>query len=142
MEQPHQEEPDSFANPVATPASAPASAPASISNTKSSSKVQAADDDRFECRACGYKYNPAKGDPKNKIIAGTPFTVLPTTWKCPSCGAKKTLFTNIGTTETAGFKENQGYGLVNNMTQGQKSLLIYGALAMGILLLLSFYSLN
>jgi rubredoxin len=134
VEQPPQGEPDSSTNPAV---------PASISNTKSSLKVQAADDDRFECRACGYKYNPAKGDPKNKIIAGTPFTVLPTTWRCPSCGAKKTLFTNIGTTETAGFKENQGYGLgVNTMTQGQKSLLIYGALAMGILLLLSFYSLN
>jgi rubredoxin len=136
VEQPPQGELDSSANPAAT-------TPASISsNTKSSSKVQAADDDRFECRACGYKYNPAKGDPKNKIIAGTPFTVLPTTWKCPSCGVGKKLFTNIGTTETAGFKENQGYGLVNTMTQGQKSLLIYGALAMGILLLLSFYSLN
>jgi rubredoxin len=101
------------------------------------------DDDRFECRACGYKYNPNKGDPKNKIIAGTPFTVLPETWKCPACGAKKGAFVNIGTTETAGFKQNQGYGLgVNTMTQGQKSLLIYGALGLGILLLLSLYSLN
>ncbi len=101
------------------------------------------DDDRFECRSCGYKYNPNKGDPKNKIIAGTPFTVLPITWKCPSCGAKKKMFTNIGTTATAGFKENQGYGLgVNTMTQEQKSLLIYGSLGVGILLLLSLYSLN
>jgi rubredoxin len=132
VEQPPQGEPDSSSQSAAP-----------ISNTKASTKVQAADDDRFECRACGYKYNPAKGDPKNKIIAGTPFTVLPTTWRCPSCGVKKTSFTNIGTTETAGFKENQGYGLgVNTMTQGQKSLLIYGALAMGILLLLSFYSLG
>ena len=103
----------------------------------------ASDDDRFECRACGYKYNPSKGDPKNRIIAGTPFSVLPMTWKCPSCGVKKTAFANIGTTESYGFKENQGYGFgVNTMTPGQKSLLIYGGLAVGILIFLSLYTLN
>jgi rubredoxin len=101
------------------------------------------DDDRFECRACGYIYNPSKGDPKQKIIAGTPFTVLPATWKCPDCGAKKGTFTNIGTTTTYGFKENQSYGFgVNGMTPGQKSLLIYGGLAFGILILISLYTLN
>ena len=101
------------------------------------------DDDRFECRACGYIYNPNKGDPKNKIIAGTPFTVLPATWKCPACGAKKGAFTNIGTTTTYGFKENQSYGFgVNGMTPGQKSLLIYGGLALSILILISLYTLN
>ena len=102
------------------------------------------DDDRFECRACGYTYDPNKGDPKNKIIAGTPFTILPTTWKCPVCGASKSLFSNVGTiNEAAGFKQNQRYGLgVNTLTQGQKSLLIFGGLGLGILLLLSLYSLN
>ena len=101
------------------------------------------DDDRFECRACGYIYNPNKGDPKNKIIAGTPFTVLPATWKCPACGAKKGAFTNIGTTTTYGFKENQSYGFgVNGMTPGQKSLLIYGGLALSILIFISLYTLN
>jgi rubredoxin len=106
--------------------------------------VITADDDRFECRACGYTYDPNKGDPKNGVIAGTPFTVLPATWKCPVCGAKKAAFTNVGTIGTAsGFKENQGYGLgVNTMTPEQKSLLIYGSLGVGILLLLSLYSLN
>ena len=116
---------------------------APTTDTKPSTAVQAADDDLFECRACGYKYNPNKGDPKNKIIAGTPFTVLPDLWKCPSCGVKKKMFTNIGTTVTSGFKENQGYGLgVNTMTQEQKSLLIYGSLGVGILILLSLYTLN
>jgi rubredoxin len=115
-----------------------------LTDAKPATKVQAADDDRFQCRACGYTYNPNKGDPKNKIIAGTPFTVLPTTWKCPACGAKKSLFSNIGTVnEAAGFKANQGYGLgVNTMTQGQKSILIFGGLGIAILLLLSLYSLN
>jgi rubredoxin len=113
-------------------------------DTKPTTAVQAADDDLFQCRACGYIYNPNKGDPTSRIIAGTPFTVLPMTWKCPTCGAKKSLFSNIGTVnEAAGFKENQRYGLgVNTLTQGQKSLLIFGGLGIGVLLLLSLYSLN
>ncbi len=108
-------------------------------------KLVAADDDRFECRACGHIYNPSKGDPTTKVIAGTPFTVLPETWKCPVCTAKKSAFTNIGTvtSEVSGFKENQGYGFgVNTMTQSQKSLLIYGGLGLGILLFLSLYTLS
>jgi rubredoxin len=107
-------------------------------------KVDNTDDDRFECRACGYIYDPNKGDPKNKIIAGTPFSVLPIAWKCPVCTAKKSAFTNVGTIGTAsGFKENLGYGFgVNTMTPEQKSLLIYGALGLGILFFLSLYSLN
>ncbi len=106
-------------------------------------KAIAADEDRFACRACGYTYDPNKGDPKNKIIAGTPFSVLPADWKCPVCTAKKGAFNNIGTNAVSGFKENQGYGFgVNTMTESQKSLLIYGGLGLGILLFLSLYSLN
>jgi rubredoxin len=102
------------------------------------------DEDLFECRACGYTYNPNQGDPKNGIIAGTPFSVLPATWKCPVCGAKKGAFNNVGLVGNAsGFKENLGYGFgVNTMTAEQKSLLIYGSLGVGILILLSLYSLN
>ena len=112
-------------------------------DTKQSTAVVASDDDRFECRACGYKYNPNKGDPNHRIIAGTPFTAIPLTWKCPSCGAKKSAFANIGTTESYGFKENQGYGFgVNTMTPGQKSILIYGGLVVGIIIFLSLYTLN
>jgi rubredoxin len=103
-----------------------------------------ADEDLFECRACGYTYNPNQGDPKNGIIAGTPFSVLPATWKCPVCNAKKSAFNNVGVVGTAsGFKENLGYGFgVNTMTAEQKSLLIYGSMGIGILILLSLYSLN
>jgi rubredoxin len=122
------------------------SSPADLAPTTDSQPAVAAgttDDDRFECRACGYKYNPNKGDPQQKIIAGTPFTVLPITWKCPNCGAKKAVFTNIGTTESYGFKENQSYGFgVNTMSPGQKSLLIYGGLMLGIVIFISLYTLN
>jgi rubredoxin len=114
------------------------------SDTKSNSGVTAADDDRFECRACGYTYDPNQGDPKNKIIAGTPFSALPATWKCPVCGAKHGAFSNIGTTSTAsGFKENLRYGIgVNNMSPEQKNLLIFGGLGIGFILFLSLYTLN
>ncbi len=124
--------------------SSPEDLPATT-DKKSTTKVVAADDDRFECRACGHVYNPNKGDPKNKVLPGTPFTALPASWKCPVCEAKQTAFTNIGTSgnNASGFKENAKYGFgVNTMTQGQKSLLIYGGLALGILIFLSLYTLN
>ena len=65
------------------------SSPADLAPT-TGKKLIAADDDRFECRACGHIYNPNKGDPTTKVIAGTPFSVLPEIWKCPVCTAKKT----------------------------------------------------
>ncbi|MCU0540575.1 MAG: rubredoxin [Oscillatoriaceae cyanobacterium Prado104] len=100
--------------------------------------------DRYECRACGYVYNPTKGDSKNDIAPGTAFEDLPQTWTCPVCGARKSVFQNSGQLEgVSGFKENQRYGLgVNGLTEGQKSLLIFGGLVVGILFLLSFYGLQ
>ncbi len=122
--------------------SSPENLPATA-DAKPSPKVEIADNDQFECRACGYTYDPNKGDPKNKIIAGTPFTALPATWKCPVCGAKQGAFTNIGTTATSGFKENLRYGIgVNNMSPEQKNLLIFGGLGIGFILFLSLYTLN
>jgi rubredoxin len=122
----------------------PVDEPAQPDIKPSKKAIIAADDDRFECRACGHIYNPDKGEPKNRIIAGTPFTALPDTWKCPACGAKQIAFTNIGTNNNAsGFKENMTYGFgVNTMTAEQKSLLIYGGLGLGILLFLSLYTLS
>lgn len=52
--------------------------------------------DRYECRACGYVYEPQKGDDKHDIAPGTSFAELPNSWKCPVCSAKKVAFTNIG----------------------------------------------
>ena len=46
-------------------------------------------------------------------------------------------------TVVAGFAENQGYGLgTNSMTGGQKSALIYGALAVFFALFLAGYALE
>jgi rubredoxin len=38
-----------------------------------------------QCLECAYIYDPAKGDPTQKIPPGTPFEKLPPTWRCPEC---------------------------------------------------------
>jgi rubredoxin len=100
--------------------------------------------DRYECRACGYAYEPVKGDGRAKIPAGTPFEELPLNWRCPVCGAPKKQFSNIGPAGApSGFKENLNYGFgVNRLTPGQKNILIFGALALGVLFFLSLYGLK
>ncbi|MCT7952551.1 rubredoxin [Ancylothrix sp. C2] len=100
--------------------------------------------DQYECRSCGYVYEPLKGDSKRDIAANTPFKELPITWRCPVCGAKTTAFTNVGPAGTAsGFKENLGFGLgVNTLTPSQKNILIFGALGVAVIFFLSLYGLQ
>lgn len=100
--------------------------------------------DRYECGACGYIYEPEKGDDKSQIAAGTAFEALPDDWRCPVCGARKRQFSNIGPVgNPSGFKQNLGYGFgVNTLTPGQKNLLIFGALALGFLFFISLYGLQ
>jgi rubredoxin len=107
-------------------------------------KVDTSAIDCFECRSCGYTYEPAKGDPKNGIAANTPFDDISIVWRCPVCSAKKSAFNNVGPKTTAsGFKENLGYGFgVNTMTPNQKNVLIFAGLALGIVFFLSLYTLN
>ena len=100
--------------------------------------------DRFECMACGYTYEPTKGDDRSGITAGVPFQDVPLNWRCPVCGAQKKRFANVGPAGTpSGFKENLNYGLgVNVLTPGQKNILIFGALAVGFFFFLSLYGLR
>ena len=98
----------------------------------------------FECRACGYVYEPAKGDNQNKISPGTLFEDLPETWRCPVCSVPRSQFIDIGAVGApSGFAENLDYGLgVNRLTPNQKNLLIFGALGLGFLFFLSLYGLG
>ncbi|WP_430809963.1 MULTISPECIES: rubredoxin [unclassified Carboxylicivirga] len=47
---------------------------------------------KYKCMACGYIYDPQKGDPENGIKPGTPFEDLPDDWLCPTCGSPKEMF--------------------------------------------------
>lgn len=99
--------------------------------------------DRYECGACGYVYEPIKGDGK-QASPGTAFEALPSDWRCPVCGARTPQFRNMGPVgNPSGFKENLNYGLgVNTLTPGQKNLLIFGSLALGFLFFMSLYGLR
>jgi len=41
---------------------------------------------------CGYKYEPAKGDPESNYAPGTEFDALPTELTCPRCQRAKIHF--------------------------------------------------
>ena len=100
---------------------------------------------RFECRSCGYVYDPEEGVKKVGIEAGTAFSDLdPLSFRCPVCRSKVAAFRDIGPrTKASGFEENLNYGLgVNRMTPGQKNVLIFGSLALGFAFFLSLYSLR
>jgi rubredoxin len=98
----------------------------------------------YECRACGYVYEPSKGDSAASIPSGTAFEALPETWRCPVCGVRRNQFVNIGASNVAsGFQENLNYGLgVNRLTPNQKNLLIFGGLILAFLFFMSLYGLS
>ena len=102
-------------------------------------------DHRFECRSCGYVYDPEEGVKKVGIAAGTAFEDLdPASFRCPVCRSRKPAFRDIGPrSKASGFEENLNYGLgVNRMTPGQKNVLIFGSLALAFAFFLSLYSLR
>ena len=100
---------------------------------------------RFECRSCGFVYDPAEGVKKVGIEPGTPFLELdPVSFRCPVCRSKVAAFKDIGPRDKpSGFEENLNFGLgVNRLTPGQKNVLIFGAFALAIAFFLSLYSLR
>lgn len=100
---------------------------------------------RFECRSCGYVYDPNEGVKKLGIIVGTAFEDLdPIGFRCPVCRSRVGAFTDIGPrSKASGFEENLNFGLgVNRLTPGQKNVLIFGGLALGFAFFLSLYSLR
>lgn len=47
---------------------------------------------QFICRACGYIYDEALGDPDGGLAPGTRFDAIPDEWMCPTCGVGKADF--------------------------------------------------
>lgn len=46
----------------------------------------------YVCEVCGYRYDPAAGDPDNGIAPGTKFEDIPEDWVCPICSVGKDQF--------------------------------------------------
>ena len=115
---------------------------AEIIRLRSAEKFMEIDEGKFECQACGYVYEPEKGDKFAGIQPGTEFSKLPDNFSCPACRSPKSQFKNLKKV-IAGFADNQKYGFGgNSLTGGQKNLIIFGALGFGFLLLLSGYFLE
>jgi rubredoxin len=47
---------------------------------------------KYQCKVCGYVYDPEEGDPDNGIAPGTPFEEVPEEWCCPVCSVFKDEF--------------------------------------------------
>ena len=48
--------------------------------------------EKYECKICGYIYDPEVGDPEHGIEPGIPFDDLPSDYECPLCFAGKEEF--------------------------------------------------
>ena len=100
---------------------------------------------RFECRGCGYIYDPSEGIKKLNIAKNTPFEMLDiNSFRCPVCRVSKDLYKDIGPrSKPSGFEENLVYGFgFNSLPAGQKNILIFGGLAFAAACFLSLYSLH
>jgi rubredoxin len=144
MPQPDGPPPASATDGSSTEATATATEPATTPDSAPEPAVDPASH-RFECRSCGFVYDPAEGVRKLGIEAGTPFLELDAvSFRCPVCRSRVVAFKDIGPRNKAsGFEENLNYGLgVNRLTPGQKNVLIFGGFALAIAFFLSLYSLR
>jgi len=53
---------------------------------KTAFEARAAKSGRYLCIACGYIYDPERGEPRRGIAPGTAFQDLPDDYICPVCG--------------------------------------------------------
>lgn len=103
------------------------------------------DTHRFECRSCGFVYDPEEGVKKLGIEVNTPFSAIdPRRFRCPVCRSPVGAFRDIGPrNKPSGFEENLKFGFgVNKLTPGQKNVLIFGGFALAVAFFLSLYSLR
>ncbi len=50
---------------------------------------------KYECKVCGYIYDPTVGDIDNGVEAGTAFEDISEDWVCPLCSVGKDEFEAI-----------------------------------------------
>jgi rubredoxin len=148
MPQPDGPPPTSATDATSAEATVTATAPAIVPVPDRDPAPEPASDPashRFECRSCGFVYDPAEGVRKLGIEAGTPFMELDAvSFRCPVCRSRVVAFKDIGPrNKPSGFEENLNFGLgVNRLTPGQKNVLIFGGFALAIAFFLSLYSLR
>ena len=115
------------------------------SKTKIDKSIPNLEQNRFECRGCGFIYDPSEGIKKLNIEKNTPFSLIDgNTFRCPVCRVSKDLYKDIGPkSKPSGFEENLVYGFgFNSLPPGQKNILIFGGLAFAAACFLSLYSLH
>ena len=120
-------------------------AKSSEETAEGSQSISDVDSHRFECLSCGYIYDPLEGVKKYGIATGTAFFDLDQSeFRCPVCRMGAQTFKDIGPRSSpSGFEENLNYGFgINNLTSGQKNVLIFGGLAFALACFLSLYSLH
>ena len=114
-------------------------------NKETKEYISNLEQNRFECRSCGYIYDPDEGIKKLNIKKNTPFILVEAnTFRCPVCRVGKEVYKDIGPkTKPSGFEENLTYGFgFNSLPPGQKNILIFGGLAFAAACFLSLYSLH
>jgi len=99
---------------------------------------------RYECRSCGYIYDPSEGNKKLSIAQNTSFELLDiNTFRCPVCRAGKVFLRYGPKSKPKWIEENLVYGFgFNSLPAGQKNILIFGGLAFAAACFLSLYSLH
>lgn len=131
---------------LSPPSASKAASPGSEAEPQTiSAGVEDESDHRFECRSCGFVYDPAEGLCKLSIAPGTLFRDLdPVSFRCPVCRSRIAAFRDIGPRrKPSGFEENLDFGVgVNRLTPGQKNVLIFGGFALAFAFFLSLYSLR
>jgi rubredoxin len=138
-------EPSPAPSPPAPASSDSPPDPVAVSPESPAAPIDDPADHRFECRSCGFVYDPQEGVRKLAIEPGTAFADLdPTRFRCPVCRSPVAAFKDIGPrNKPSGFEENLNFGLgVNRLTPGQKNVLIFGGFALAIAFFLSLYSLR
>jgi rubredoxin len=68
------------------------------------------------CMLCMHIYSEAEGDPVSGFPPGTLWEELPSTWRCPRCGAAKGYFENeaLFSQRDPGTPNPEGYGEVGD----------------------------
>ena len=87
-----------------------------------------ADDTRLECGICWWVYDPVLGDDVAQVASGTPFRLLPDTWRCPNCDAEKHKFLVLGArpgAQAAGDAVERAANAYRRAAMSMKGLPIY-----------------